>query len=57
MLKRPEGTTVEEIMKAMDWQKHTTRSMLSAGGSLIKKHGLVISTEMVGEQKRYYIKA
>jgi hypothetical protein len=56
MLKRPEGTTLEEIMTAMQWQKHTTRAMLSAGGSLIKKHGLNVVSEMAGEQRRYYIR-
>jgi len=30
MLKREGGTTLEEIMTAMGWQKHTTRAMLSA---------------------------
>jgi hypothetical protein len=39
MLKREGGTTLEEIMTAMVWQKHTTRAMLSAGGSLTKNHG------------------
>jgi len=28
MLKREGGTTLEEIMTAMGWQKHTTRAML-----------------------------
>ena len=33
MLKREGGgTPLEEIMAAMQWQKHTTRAMLSAGG-------------------------
>lgn len=57
MLKREGGTTLEEIMTAMDWQKHTTRAMLSAGGSLTKKHGLVITSEKVGEKRVYSIKA
>jgi hypothetical protein len=39
MLKRDGGTTLEEIMSAMGWQKHTTRAMLSAGGSLRKNTG------------------
>jgi hypothetical protein len=56
MLKRPEGTTLDEIMTAMKWQKHTTRAMLSAGGSLIKKHGLAVTSEVAGEVRRYYIK-
>lgn len=57
MLKREGGTTVEEIMTAMGWQKHTTRAMLSAGGSLTKKHGLVITSEKIGEKRVYSIKA
>jgi hypothetical protein len=56
MLKREGGTTLEEIMTAMGWQKHTTRAMLSAGGSLVKKHGLVIVSEKVGEKRVYSIK-
>ncbi len=57
MLKREGGTTLEEIMTAMGWQKHTTRAMLSAGGSLAKKHGLVVTSEKVGDQRTYSIKA
>jgi len=55
MLKREGGTTVEEIMTAMGWQKHTTRAMLSAGGSLTKKHGLTIVSEKVAEKRVYTI--
>ena len=57
MLKREGGTTLEEIMSTMAWQKHTTRAMLSAGGSLAKKHGLVVTSEKVGENRIYSIKA
>jgi hypothetical protein len=56
MLKREGGTTLEEIMAAMGWLKHTTRAMLSAGGSLTKKHGLVIVSEKVGDKRVYSIK-
>jgi hypothetical protein len=56
MLKREGGTTLEEIMTAMGWQKHTTRAMLSAGGSLTKNHGLVITSEKVGDKRTYSIK-
>ena len=56
MLRREGGTTLEEIMNAMNWQKHTTRAMLSAGGSLTKNHELVIISEKVGEQRRYSVK-
>jgi Protein of unknown function (DUF3489) len=57
MLKREGGTTLEEIMTAMQWQKHTTRAMLSAGGSLTKNHGLVVTSEKVGDKRVYSIKA
>jgi Protein of unknown function (DUF3489) len=56
MLKREGGVTLEEIMTAMGWLKHTTRAMLSAGGSLTKKHGLVVTSEKVGDKRVYSIK-
>lgn len=55
MLNREGGTTLEEIMTAMGWLKHTTRAMLSAGGSLTKKHGLVIVSEKAGDKRTYRI--
>jgi Protein of unknown function (DUF3489) len=57
MLKRPGGTTLEEIMTAMQWQKHTTRAMMSAGGSLAKKHGLIVTSAKVGDKRVYSIKS
>ena len=57
MLKREGGTTLEEIMSMMGWQKHTTRAMLSAGGSLTRKRGLVVVSEKAGEKRVYSIKA
>ena len=57
MLRREGGTTVEEIMSEMNWLKHTTRAMLSAGGSLTKKHGLVVTSEKVGDKRMYSIKS
>jgi hypothetical protein len=52
MLKRPEGTTVEQIAEATGWQKHTIRGAIS--GALKKKLGLVIEatrTREVGPNK------
>jgi hypothetical protein len=57
MLKREGGATLEEIMSTMGWLQHTTRAMLSAGGSLAKKHGLVVMSEKVGDKRTYSIKA
>ncbi len=56
MLKAEGGTTLEEIMTRMQWLKHTTRAMLSAGGSLTKKHGLVVTSEKIGDKRVYSIK-
>ena len=57
LLKREGGVTLEELMAKFGWQKHTTRSMLSAGGPLIKKHGLAVTSEKVGDKRTYSIKA
>ena len=56
MLKRDGGVTLDELMAKFGWQAHTTRSMLSAGGPLIKKHGLAITSEKVGDKRTYAIK-
>jgi hypothetical protein len=57
MLKREGGATLQEIMAQFRWQQHTTRSMLSAGGPLVKKHGLVVTSQKVGDKRTYSIKA
>lgn len=43
MLKRPEGATIDEIVKALTWQSHTVRGAMS--GALKKKLGLEIESE------------
>jgi hypothetical protein len=57
MLRREGGVTLEEIMTAMGWQKHTTRAMLSAGGSLTKNHRLIVISEKIGDRRVYSINA
>jgi hypothetical protein len=42
LLKREGGVTLKELMIEMGWQSHTTRALMSAGGSLAKKHGLTV---------------
>jgi len=56
MLKREGGAMLEEIMTATGWQQHTTRALMSAGGSLTKKHGLVVTSEKLGDKRTYFIK-
>ena len=56
MPEREGGVTLEEIMTAREWQKQTTRPMRSAGGALTNKHGLVVTSEKVGDKRTYMIK-
>jgi Protein of unknown function (DUF3489) len=58
MLKREGGVTLTELMKEMGWQQHTTRALMSAGGSLSKKHGLtVVSTKAENGDRIYSLPA
>jgi hypothetical protein len=52
MLRRPEGATIDEIVAATDWQKHTVRGAIS--GALKKKHGLTVESEKVEGRGRVY---
>lgn len=56
MLKRKGGATLEELCTAMGWQQHTTRALMSAGGSLAKKHGITVVSESVKDVRTYFIK-
>jgi hypothetical protein len=55
MLRRPGGATLEEVMARFGWQIHTTRALMSAGGSLTKKHGITVISERVGGARTYRI--
>jgi hypothetical protein len=57
MIRRPEGATLEEIMKSQDWQIHTTRALMSAGGAYAKKYGIVVISENVGDKRTYRVGA
>ncbi len=52
MLKRPDGATIEEIVKKFDWQAHTVRGAIA--GALKKKLGLKVESEKVEGRGRVY---
>ena len=52
MLKRPEGATIAQLSKALDWQAHSIRGAMS--GSLKKKQGLKIAATKDEGQDRVY---
>ncbi len=52
MLKRPEGASIEEIVKKFEWQPHTVRGAIA--GALKKKLGLDVQSEKVEGRGRVY---
>jgi hypothetical protein len=52
MLRRPDGATVEQISKSLDWQTHSVRGAMS--GALKKKQGLTITSEKMDDGRRIY---
>ena len=51
MLQRPEGATIAQLSKALDWQAHSVRGAMS--GSL-KKQGLKITASKEEGADRVY---
>jgi predicted ArsR family transcriptional regulator len=52
MLKRPDGATIDEIVKKFEWQPHTVRGAIA--GALKKKLGLDVHSEKVEGRGRVY---
>jgi len=52
LLKRPNGATLAEIMKATNWQAHIVRGFIS--GSLGKKMGLTVVSAKREDSERVY---
>jgi len=56
MLKRPDGATAKELLKATGWQPHSLRGFLS--GTVGKKMGLAVtSTRGEDGERSYSVKA
>jgi hypothetical protein len=56
LLKRPDGATLKELMKATGWQAHSVRGFLS--GTVGKKMGSkVVSTKADDGERTYSVKA
>jgi len=53
MLRRPEGATVEQMVEATGWQRHTVRGAIS--GALKKKLGLTVTSEKTEGARIYRI--
>lgn len=52
MLKRPNGATIDEIVKKFEWQAHTVRGAIA--GALKKKLGLDVQSEKIEGRGRVY---
>jgi hypothetical protein len=52
LLKRPDGATTAELMKATGWQAHSVRGFLS--GTVGKKLGLTVTSTKVEDGERTY---
>ena len=55
MLQRPEGATVDEVVSATGWQRHTVRGLFS--GTLKKKLGLTLTSAKEERGRVYRIAA
>jgi len=52
LLKRPSGATLQELMKATNWQAHSVRGFLS--GTVAKKLGIPVESSLRADRERVY---
>jgi hypothetical protein len=52
LLKRKNGATIDDAIKATGWQPHSVRGAIS--GTLKKKFGLPVMSELIGNRGRVY---
>ncbi len=53
LLSRDNGATMKELAAAADWQEHSVRGFMS--GTLKKKHGLEMTSQIVVGKRRYNV--
>ena len=53
LLRRDQGASLDELVQATGWQKHSVRGLIS--GALKKKQGLNVVSEKTGEGSVYRI--
>jgi predicted ArsR family transcriptional regulator len=52
MLKRPDGATIDEMVKKLEWQPHTVRGAIA--GALKKRLGLEVQSQKIEGRGRVY---
>lgn len=52
LISRPEGASLDELVKATGWQRHSTRGALA--GALRKKLGSPVIVEIMDGVRRYH---
>jgi len=52
MLQRPDGATIDEIVKKLEWQSHTVRGAIA--GALKKRLKLKVESEKIEGRGRVY---
>ncbi len=52
MLQRPDGATIDEIVKKLEWQSHTVRGAMA--GALKKRLKLKVESEKIEGRGRVY---
>ena len=55
LLRRPEGATLEQMMAATGWQKHSIRGFMA--GTLKKKHDLTVVSMKLDGSRTYRVEA
>ncbi len=55
LLINAEGATLEQMMAATGWQKHSVRGFMA--GTLKKKHGLTVLTTKVDGSRTYRVES